>query len=198
MDYWRELAAEAGLPGLHLVATLDFHDCNWDAAAHGYDAVTVWTLGRVTKESTPSRFMARWKSRLQRGLPRPLHPLVEKISSGLDYVYDYGEVRGQLVCENQFNLPYHPMIVPNWDTTARYGERATIPHGSDPEKFRPHLRDALKQVENVPPEGRIVFLKSWNEWAEGNYLEPDRKFGRGYLEVAKQELESQVPISERS
>ena len=30
----------------------------------------------------------------------------------------------------------------------RYGERATIPHGSDPEKFRLHLRDALKRVEN--------------------------------------------------
>jgi hypothetical protein len=65
---------------------------------------------------------------------------------------------------------------------------------SDPEKFRLHLRDVLKQVKNDPQERRIVFVKSWNEWAEGNYLEPDQEHGRGYLEVLKQELEPQISI----
>ena len=43
-------------------------------------------------------------------------------------------------------------------------------------------------VSRYPPAERIIFLKSWNEWAEGNYLEPDLINGRGYLEVCKYEI----------
>ena len=45
------------------------------------------------------------------------------------------------------------------------------------------LPDTFRNVIHKPKEERIVFLKSWNEWAEGNYMEPDLKFGRGYLEA---------------
>ena len=38
-------------------------------------------------------------------------------------------------------------------------------------------------------EDRIVFLKSWNEWAEGNYMEPDLKFGKGYLKALKEAIQ---------
>jgi hypothetical protein len=80
------------------------------------------------------------------------------------------------------------MAVPNWDTTARYSRRAIILHDSTPEKFRLHLRDVVEQVADRPLQERIIFLKSWNEWAEGNFLEPDRRFGRAYLEVLRDEL----------
>jgi hypothetical protein len=46
----------------------------------------------------------------------------------------------------------------------------------------------LSLVADVPLERRIVFIKSWNEWAEGNHLEPDLRFGRGYLEALRDEL----------
>jgi hypothetical protein len=63
-------------------------------------------------------------------------------------------------------------------------------HGSTPELFRLHLRATLKQVVHKPPEHRLIFVKSWNEWAEGNHLEPDIEFGRGYLYVLKEEVEN--------
>ena len=50
------------------------------------------------------------------------------------------------------------------------------------------MRRALAIVASDPPEERLVFVKSWNEWAEGNHLEPDLKFGRGYLEVIREEV----------
>jgi hypothetical protein len=50
------------------------------------------------------------------------------------------------------------------------------------------MRKAFAQVESRDPEHRIVFLKSWNEWAEGNYVEPDRQYGTAYLEAIKEVL----------
>ena len=117
-----------------------------------------------------------------------LRRLAEKIYPDLDWVYDYAEIRELLICRDKFELPYHPMAIPNWDTTARYSRKAIIFHNSTPDAFRCHLRDVLSQVQTQPEEQRIVFLKSWNEWAEGNYLEPDARHGNVYLNVIRQEL----------
>jgi hypothetical protein len=46
----------------------------------------------------------------------------------------------------------------------------------------------LEQVKHKPDEHKVVFIKSWNEWAEGNHLEPDLKFGHRYLEALREEL----------
>jgi lipopolysaccharide biosynthesis protein len=43
-----------------------------------------------------------------------------------------------------------------------------------------------------PLEHRLIFIKSWNEWAEGNYMEPDLQFGHGYLEVLRDELRGET------
>jgi hypothetical protein len=45
------------------------------------------------------------------------------------------------------------------------------------------MQEALDVIKDKKPEHRILFLRSWNEWGEGNYLEPDAEFGRQYIEV---------------
>jgi hypothetical protein len=85
-------------------------------------------------------------------------------------------------------ITHYPNAIPNWDNSPRSGKNGLVLHDANPELWRLHLRDVLQSIENNPPEQRIFFLKSWNEWAEGNHLEPDLKFGSGFLDVLKQEL----------
>ena len=59
---------------------------------------------------------------------------------------------------------------------------------STPELFRLHVKDALNALKDKKEEHRILILKSWNEWAEGNYMEPDLENGKGYIKALKKAL----------
>jgi hypothetical protein len=61
-------------------------------------------------------------------------------------------------------------------------------HGSSPERFRLHVRDAIARLETLPRQRRLLIVKSWNEWAEGNHLEPDQRYGLQHLVVLAEEL----------
>ena len=89
------------------------------------------------------------------------------------------------VQEDKFEYIY-PTLLPNWDRSARSGKKARIYTGSTPELFKEQLITALSLVEKKQPEHKILFLQSWNEWAEGNYVEPDLKYGHGFLDVLKE------------
>jgi hypothetical protein len=80
------------------------------------------------------------------------------------------------------------VITPNWDNTARCGKRGSVIINSNPQKFDLLIRNTLKKIEERPYDERIVFVEAWNEWAEGNYLEPDIKYGRGFLEAIKKNI----------
>lgn len=40
---------------------------------------------------------------------------------------------------------------------------------------------AFEAIKNKPADGQVLILKSWNEWGEGNYMEPDKTHGRGFI-----------------
>ena len=87
----------------------------------------------------------------------------------------------------KFDERYYPCITPNWDNTPRSGTRGMIFENSYPGLFARQIKDALDWSKEKSTE-KILFIKAWNEWAEGNYLEPDRQWGRSYLNVLKQTL----------
>ena len=86
-----------------------------------------------------------------------------------------------------------PTVLPNWDNTPRARRRGVAIVNGSAHLFEQHLRAAIKFVSPYPAEERIVFLKSWNEWAEGNYLEPDLRHGQSYLEASRRALLSEEP-----
>jgi hypothetical protein len=59
---------------------------------------------------------------------------------------------------------------------------------STPQRFGAQVRRALELVAELPADQQVLMIKSWNEWAEGNYLEPDRQYGRDRLEVLALEV----------
>jgi hypothetical protein len=103
-------------------------------------------------------------------------------------IYSYEKVLNFLLQKNKANSLDYPCVLPNWDNTPRCGLNGLVLHGSTPELFRIHIRMALEKIADYPPAHRIIFLKAWNEWAEGNHVEPDLRFGCDYLEVIKEEI----------
>ena len=82
----------------------------------------------------------------------------------------------------------YPTLFPQWDRSPRAGAKTNIIYGSTPEKFEKSLYEAFQLLQERPAEHSIAFLKSWNEWGEGNYVEPDQKFGHGYLNAIRNAL----------
>ena len=71
------------------------------------------------------------------------------------------------------------------DRTPRAGRRAGIYVNSSPKNFKKHVAEICKSIQDKDDDHRLVFLSAWNEWGEGNYMEPDLKWGHGYLEALK-------------
>ncbi len=106
--------------------------------------------------------------------------------------FDYSKVVSNMFAPEDSQENVYPAIVPNWDRTPRIGKKAIVYTGSTPQAFKQHILNALDIIKNKEPEHRILFLKSWNEWAEGNYVEPDEEYGRGYLNAIHDALNSQL------
>lgn len=81
-----------------------------------------------------------------------------------------------------------PGAIVNWDNTARKGKRGSYFSDFSVEKFYKYMIEMIKKTKNEYKQDKI-FLFSWNEWAEGGYLEPDEKYGYGVLEALRRALE---------
>lgn len=95
------------------------------------------------------------------------------------YVFSFSKVCGsffdkKMDCDEKIC----PSIITGWDHSPRSGVNGLIIKGETPELFRCYVKNVIDNSK-----GPFIFIKSWNEWAEGNYLEPDLKWGRAYLDV---------------
>ncbi len=102
--------------------------------------------------------------------------------------FEYADVVEKTLNNIPPGVRFLPQIMPNWDNTPRSGQRGTVYENSTPQLFARHLAKAVAIVKDRPQQEAIIFVKAWNEWAEGNYLEPDAKHGRGYLDAMRHVL----------
>ena len=79
-----------------------------------------------------------------------------------------------------------PEMLPNWDHTPRSGKAGSVYVKATPETF---FRMAHKIITEVnKKQNKLIILKSWNEWGEGNYMEPDLKYGHGFIKALADNL----------
>jgi hypothetical protein len=170
---WRAMAVGAGLGGLHIGGMSFSHD--WNPTAQGFDfrvAQPGWTIRQPISPRQPLRW-ARRKLDIWRDRP---------------FVQTYESFAESQLPTAAADDAWNPCLTHAWDNTPRSGRNGVVLVGSKPELFRRVLDNAVDAMQHRPPERRLLFLKSWNEWAEGNHLEPDLKFGTGFLAAVAEAL----------
>jgi lipopolysaccharide biosynthesis protein/glycosyltransferase involved in cell wall biosynthesis len=106
---------------------------------------------------------------------------------GVDFphlrLYDAKDFRKSMeVFRDQLDYPVHPSVFVSWDNTPRRGENGIVLMNNTPEDFGKSLESARRYVNSAKFHGeKVIFINAWNEWAEGNYLEPDIVQGYDYI-----------------
>lgn len=179
-DTWRQEAARLGIGELFLCRVeSNFRDERGDPRPLGFDAAVefepdVFAMGRPQRRGPVWRRLTQW-GLLEEGYLR-------------QHVWKYADVVNKILNKPSVTYPRFPGLTPMWDSTSRRKRWAHILDGSTPELYEHWLDALVERVQSEPPERRLIFVNAWNEWAEGNHLEPDKKHGRAYLEATKRAL----------
>lgn len=171
---WREEALKQGVGDLFLCKVESFQDDRSDPAQGGFDASVEFQPDTAVLLTLAER--AYWR------LARRLHLLHSAL------ICNYaGWVRRAL---RQPRRPYRrfPCVTPAWDNSPRRKSGAFMLHGSTPDLYSRWLQSAVDRSIPANPDENLVFINAWNEWAEGNHLEPCQKWGRGYLEATRRAI----------
>lgn len=165
METWRAYARETGLGELHLVCALTHG--NWSYKKYGFDSGVEFpphNIGGVSMSIMPQLGFNQTFSG-----PCPDYSDVAELYLNRDR----GEETDVFRC-----------VYPSWDNTARRKALALITINATPDNYEYWLHRTIQETEReFPDEDRLVFINAWNEWAEGCHLEPDHKFGDGYLKA---------------
>lgn len=101
-------------------------------------------------------------------------------------IYNYQDIiNADFSYDRKLDYKLFSCVTPSWDNTSRKAKNYLVLDNSSPTLFRNWLDKKLKNFIPFSKEENLMFINAWNEWAEGNHLEPDRKWGTGYLEQLK-------------
>ncbi|KIA88525.1 glycosyltransferase WbsX family protein [Kaistella jeonii] len=172
IELFQNLALRNNLKGIYFMASNRGHN-SYDYQAKGFEAkisgdYNVLLDKELFKIKNPA-FINRIVKKLRKNSNRPM-------------ILDYENFFKKLHYTNS-NVETFPMILPNWDNTPRSKYKGFVFANSSPILFKKEIQKAIKFVAAQSFKEKFVVIKSWNEWAEGNYIEPDEKEGNGFLEA---------------
>ncbi len=170
-EVWNALAIKEGLPTFWFFALVKKEEQLEKFDKTQYNAVVFDTVADAYSSEGYSWLKAHWRE-----LKRRLH---------IPYAVEY-DVYIQKTMELFRKHPdIVPCINPDFDHSPRAGWRSTILKNSTPEKWGDLCQRVRNIVEDQSSNEGVIFIKAWNEWGEGNYMEPDQKWGTGYVEASR-------------
>ncbi len=172
-DIWNEQAVKNGFDGVYFIG---IHYIDWDHEKDGFNEKSI---------HQPSHYVSNYEKLKPVGI---IERIKSKFNNNKPFIWDYQELTELYDYELFKNKDFIPMVVPNWDNTPRLGKTGWVFKNSTPEAYKQHLQKTVDFVKDKPNDRKFVFLKSWNEWAEGNYIEPDLQWGDGFIKATNEVL----------
>ncbi len=177
VERWRHHCRQSGIGDLFLVAAQTFG--LKDPVPLGFDAAVEFPP-HGTSASQVSGSLAL------------LNPRYEGSA------YHYEDVVLDKMQSRPEAYPLFRAVMPGWDNTPRRGALGNVYVGASPRLYQQWLQSACEDaVAHQPPSRRLVFVNSWNEWAEGAHLEPDKRYGYAYLNATAAALRKVTARSRR-
>jgi hypothetical protein len=195
MQTWQELAVQNALPPFHFVG-MTTNTLTFRIGGNGEkirqlpnleSSEELYNYGLSLGFDALNSFGKRRGEMLYEGKYRNIFKVImRRLGLPVGKIrYDYScTIRNYFAFEDTWENIY-PTILPQWDRTPRVADGEGIYVNSTPEAFKEHIEQALDLIKDKNQEHKILFLKSWNEWGEGNYVEPDQKYGHGFLNALK-------------
>jgi lipopolysaccharide biosynthesis protein len=173
-EIWRDYCRSIGIPELKIFCA--FTHQNWDYEQFGFDGGLEFPPHNMTQEN--------------------LRDHLDCIDGYEGYVFDCVEVAEMYLARDYRVMNGFRAVFPSWDNSARRGMIGSAGLNGTPENYEYWLSRAIERTKaDYPGEERLVFINAWNEWAEGCHLEPDRKYGRKFLEATARAKAGQSAFS---
>ena len=173
-EVWREIALREGVGEIFL-ARVDPLAKTEDPKLIGFDAAVEFAPDWRAAQRDPT------------GLVHSLRAKLGLIHRGRlqNKVLEYDDLVRRMLLKPTPNYTRYRCVTPGWDNSARREKGATMFINNTPESYGRWLATVaeLESLSKRPANQQLVFINAWNEWAEGNHLEPDRRWGRAFLEA---------------
>jgi len=160
-EVWREYCREIGLGEIHICGAL----------THGNDDYTRFGFDSGVEFPPHNAYEGYMNHEIQFHEPHR------------GTAMQYGTVAQSFLDRHYTGERIYKTVFPSWDNTARTQNRAVFMYNGTPENYEYWLAATVDQVQEQNDSDPLVFINAWNEWAEGCHLEPDRRYGRAFLQA---------------
>lgn len=194
LNIWRAKAAEYDLE-LYMIRFESLGDSGYGHMSKGFDAAAEFQPHTGNHAMPTSLAIKTLKDEITvKTISRSIRYRLRKIQKNLyidkaeGSIVNYADlVQNELNLLEQVKQSYklYPAVCAGFDNTPRRKERYSILLDSTPELFEKWMKEEVKAFQPYSDQENLFFINAWNEWAEGNFIEPSAFWGKKYLEAVK-------------